>query len=158
MSKKEKLAPVDLCNLATLVRRTIYNAYCATMVGNPAKVTSMYYDRASKPEIGDLVIESTTVHGMRHANATDLDGVGILEEIALEPFVFEGDPDFVWDEQVEGRPHPTERVYYIRTFDGRKFRWVNARMVAAVGIDLDFFGLHSSPMSAEPDEKNEHET
>lgn len=123
--------PLDLERLATTLRRSIYNAYMATLVGDAPEVTKRYYKRASKPQIGDLVTEATTIGGMRHDNATDLDGVGILEDVTWEPVDF-GDPDFVWDEAEEGRPHPTEQVFYIRTLDGRRFRWVNANFVAAV--------------------------
>lgn len=129
--KTEEAAQIDLETLATTLRRAIYNAYLATLVGTPAETTRRYYERAKEPKVGDLVTESTTVYGMRHENATDLDGVGILEEVAREKVDF-GDPEFVWDEQAEGRPHPTEKVFYIRTLDGRRFRWVNASFVAAV--------------------------
>lgn len=129
--KRDDLKPVDIETLATLMRRSIYNAYCATLIGTPVLVTKRYSERARSPQVGDLVIESSTVFGMRHDNASDLDGIGILEEIAREKVVW-GDPDFVWDEDIEGQPHPTERIYYIRTFDGRRFRWENATMIAAV--------------------------
>ncbi len=125
------LEPIDLELLATTLRRTIYAAYRATCVGQRAPVTEKYYTRTSAPQIGDLVIETTTIGGMRHQNATDLDGIGLLEEVAWEKVVF-SDPEFVWDEAENGRPHPTERVTYIRTLDGRRFRWVNACFVAAV--------------------------
>lgn len=127
----EELKPVDLKQLATLMRRAIYSAFDATLINNAPPVTRNFFERTRNPKVGDLVIETTTVYGMRHANATDLDGIGILEEIAWEPVIF-GDPDFVWDEKVEGEPHPTEKCFYIRTFDGRRFRWTNANIIAAV--------------------------
>lgn len=135
--------PMDVGSLATILRRTIYNAYLATLVGNPVDVTRRYYERAKAPQIGDLVTEASTVYGMRHEGATDLDGVGILEEIAWEKVVF-GDPDFVWEEKVEGRPHPTEKVYYIRTLDGRRFRWTNANFVSAVSGRYDVVDYRQS--------------
>lgn len=128
----DAIKPIALEAVATALRRNIYCAYSATLVGSPAEVTRRYSDRARTPQIGDMVIEASTVYGMRHENATDLDGVGILEEISQERVIFDGDPDFVWDEEEEGHPHPTEKVFYIRTLDGRRFRWTNANMVAAV--------------------------
>jgi hypothetical protein len=119
--------PVDLQALAKTLRRSIYNAYSATLIGGAPKVTARYSDRAMNPIIGDLVVESSTIYQPRR----DLDCVGFLEEIAWEKVIF-GDPEFVWDEEVERRPHPTERIFYIRTLDGRRYRWSNANMVAAV--------------------------
>ncbi len=122
----EELRPIATKELASTLRRTIYNAYRATLVGNPAQVTELYSERARNPRVGDMVIESTTIHWPQH----DLNGVGILEEITHEPVVY-GD-GFAWDEEAEGRPHPTERVFYLRTLDGRRARWTNADLVAAV--------------------------
>lgn len=124
----------DLGALATMLRRSIYNAYRATLIGTPPLVTIRYQDRSRSPVVGDLVIEASTVY--RSRGTTDLDSVGILEEDCREKVIFSGDPEFVWDEEVEGEPHPTERVFYIRTLDGRRFRWTNATMVAAVS-ELD---------------------
>ena len=123
------LEPVSLERLATAVRRAIDNAYGSVLIGNAPLVTQRAYRRMSNPQVGDLVIEASTVYRMRHENATDLDGVGFLEKVADEPVTW-SDPEFVWDEAVEGQPEPTERCWYIRTFDGRLFRWTNARIIA----------------------------
>lgn len=129
--EKVARAPTDdLAGLATMLRRSIYNAYRATLVGTPALVTARYQERSRFPVVGDLVIEASTVY--RSRGTADLDSVGILEEDCQEKVIFDSDPEFVWDEDVEGEPHPTERVFYIRTLDGRRFRWTNATMVAAV--------------------------
>lgn len=46
-----------------------------------------------------------------------------------EPVDF-GDKSFVWDEQAEGRPHPTEPVWYIDRLDGEGIhRWVNCQFI-----------------------------
>lgn len=117
----------ELEAIATAFRRCAYNAYLNTLVGSAPPRVIEALERMKNPRVGDWVIETTTVWmGTR----SDLDGIGILEEIAREPFVFSGDPDFVWDEEVEGAPHPTETVYYLRTMDGRRFRWTNASIVA----------------------------
>lgn len=125
-----EIKPIDLEEIATVMRRSIYNAYSNTLIGNaPQRVTDAY-DRMTNPKIGDWVIEASTVYGFRHNPSSPLDGVGILENVAHEKVDF-GDPEFVWDEKEEGRPHPTEKVHYIRTMDGRLFRWTNAMIVAA---------------------------
>lgn len=121
--------PIPLDEIATAFRRLCYNAYVATLVGSPAKVTADFGDRMKDPKVGDFVIETSTVY--RSRGTGDIDAVGVLEEVAWEKVAFDGDPDFVWDEAVEGRPHPLERVTYIRTLDGRRFRWVNASFIAA---------------------------
>lgn len=128
--------PVPLEEIATAFRHLCYNAYTATLVGNPAKVTADFGDRMKDPKIGDFVIETSTVY--RSRGTGDIDAIGVLEEVAWEKVAFDSDPEFVWDEAVEGRPHPLERVTYIRTLDGRRFRWVNASFVAAP-IELKAF-------------------
>lgn len=120
---------IGLDEIAGAFRALIYNAYIATLVGSPAKVTERFGDRMKSPQVGDWVAEVSTMY--RSRGTTDIDALGKLEEIAWEKVAFESDPEFVWDEAVEGRPHPTERVYYIRTLDGRRFRWTNASIVAA---------------------------
>lgn len=120
---------IGLEAIATAFRRSAYNAWSNVLIGNAPPDVQMAYERMRNPVVGDWVFEATTIYGMRHENATDLDGIGILEEDTREPFVFT-DPDFIWDEESEGKPHPTERVFYIRTMDGRRFRWVNARLIA----------------------------
>ncbi|MHA3790531.1 hypothetical protein [Sphingomonas sp. YL-JM2C] len=103
----------DLLALATTLRHAINNAHLATL-GRATEIARIYDERATNPRIGDLVTEATTIFGVRHKNGTDLDAVGILEEIASE-----------------GRGGMDE-VFYIRTLDGRRFKWVNASMIAAV--------------------------
>ena len=122
------IMPVDLEQLATKIRHGIYSSYRAVLIGNAPEVTEAQFERMKNPVVGDLVTEGSTIY--RSRGATDLDAVGILEEITREPVEF-GDPEVVWDEQEEGRPHPTEPVFYIRTLDGRRCRWVNANFIAA---------------------------
>ncbi|MBO1023297.1 hypothetical protein IPU75_01050 [Ochrobactrum sp. SD129] len=126
--------PVDLNAIATSFRRLTYTAYKATLVGNPADVTRKFKERAVAPQVGDFVAEVTTIS--RSDRAADLNAFGILEEIAKEKVDF-GDEDFVWNEDEEGEPHPLEIVYYIRTLDGRRFRWVNATFIAAP-LELEY--------------------
>jgi hypothetical protein len=133
-STADELNPIPVRVLASILRHTIYNAWSASIAVSDehSAVAEAYHARATDPRIGDMVIESTTIHYPQH----DLNGVGILEAIADEPVDY---GDYVWDEESEGRPHPTERVHYLRTLDGRIRRWENARIIAAVsGLrDLD---------------------
>lgn len=112
-------------NLATIIRGFANNAHGATLVGDPWPVTRTFQERMSNVELGDLVVEQST----RRSPEDDLNAVGWLEETAWEKVDF-GDPEFVWDEDAEGEPHPTEQIFYIRTLDGRRFRWSNARFIA----------------------------
>lgn len=125
MSAKKK---TDMEKLAMSIRRFAYAAYTATLVGKAPDCTINFNRRMREPLVGDLVIEISTVY--RSRGTTDLDAVGYLEETTREKVVFTGDPDFVWDADVEGQSHPTEPVTYIRTLDGRRFRWTNASFVA----------------------------
>lgn len=121
--------------IATAFRRAAYNAYMCTLIGSAPGIVIKAGNRMKAPKLGDWVIETSTVHGFRDKTQTDLDGIGILESIEQEKVDF-GDSDFVWNEAEEGRPHPTETVYYLRTMDGRRFRWVNASIVAILAEKL----------------------
>lgn len=127
--------PIPFAMIASTLRRTIYNGWRASL-GRDSAVAEAFYERSSNPRIGDMVIETSTVHYA----SMDLKGVGTLLDIRDEPVDFK-DEGYVWDEEAEGRPHPTERVYYLKALDGRVHRWVNASIIAAVSgmrdLDLD---------------------
>lgn len=110
---------------ARVLRTSADNAWSNTLIGTEARCVHDAYARMKAPVVGDWVIETSTLYvtGRPH-----LDAVGVLEEAGREPVVW-GDPDFVWDEKEDG-PHPTEQVWYIRTLDGRRFRWTNASIIA----------------------------
>lgn len=135
--------PIGLEQIASAFRRSAYNAYCNTLIGSAPRCITEAFQRMTNPVIGDWVIETTTIGRFRHSGGTDLDAIGVLENVAAEPVKY-SDPDFVWDEKEEGRPHPTERVYYIRTLDGRSFRWINANIVAILTAPLDL--TRSTPL------------
>lgn len=119
---------LDLEKLAREVATALYNAYSNTLVGRAPQCVFDLGDRFKDVRAGDLVVEVTTCL-MRNGRPA-IDAVGHLLRITEEPVDF-GDPEFVWDEKAEGRPHPTERCYYIRTLDGREFRWTNASFISA---------------------------
>lgn len=93
---------------------------------NPRPETDVFRKRMDVLSVGALVYEVSTT-GM---SDRDLDAVGWLEAETFEKVDF-GEGADPWDEGAEGRPHPVEKVYYIRTLDGRRFRWHNARFRAA---------------------------
>lgn len=107
---------------ATALRRATYNAHGLALAGSsPNAGRILEFMRTMKP--GNMVIETTTVWGMRKG-MSDLDGIGILIREAVEPV-----RELVWDIETDG-PLPEERVYYIKTLDGREFRWTNASFIA----------------------------
>lgn len=117
----------ELEKLARDTALSIYNSYRNVLVGTAPQCVHDLYARFRDVRPGDLVLE-TTAFLMPGRSA--LDGLGYLLRETWEPVVF-SDPDFVWDEKAEGKPHPTERCYYIRTLDGREFRWTNASFISA---------------------------
>jgi hypothetical protein len=121
--------------LARDIATMAYNASGAVLVGNAPPCVHELRKRFEDIKIGDLVVETTTAlmdgrRGEKYFRPA-LDAVGYLVKVTWEPIVWEGDPDFVWDEVVEGKPHPTEKCTYIQTLDGREFRWTNASFVSA---------------------------
>lgn len=113
--------------LAREIATAVYNAYSNTLVGTASPRVHELNDRIRDVRIGDLVIEHTTC---LMPSRPALDAVGYLLRDVWEPVKF-SDPDFVWDEKEEGQPHPKERIFYIRTLDGREFRWENASLISA---------------------------
>lgn len=92
----------------------------------------MKYLSSEELRPGALVVETTTLH---MPYRSDLDGVGWLIKVTQEPVKF-SNPDFIWDEEVEGQSHPMERCVYIKTLDDREFRWTNASFVMLVDKSL----------------------
>lgn len=128
---EDALKPLDVESIARAFRQSAYNAYRNTLIGNARPRVMDAFNRMKKPVVGDWVFEASTC-GMK--SRPDLDGIGILEAVEWEKIDF-GDPDFVWDEAEEGGPWPTEEVFYIRTMDGRRFRWTNAMIIAILNED-----------------------
>lgn len=118
------MTAIDLEAVATAMRRAIYTAWQNTLIGSAPPVVLASHDQMAKPKVGDWVIEASTIYGGRNHDSRDLDGVGILEKVLSEPV------DIEWDEAEDG-PHPMETTYYLRTLDGRLFRWHNASIIAA---------------------------
>lgn len=125
---------LDLEKLARGIAMMAYNASGAVLVGKAPQCVHDLRKRFEDIQVGDLIVEITTAgmdgrRGPKYFRPA-LDAVGYLVKVTWEPVVW-GDPDFVWDEAVEGKPEPTEKCIYINTLDGREFRWTNASFVSA---------------------------
>jgi L-ascorbate metabolism protein UlaG (beta-lactamase superfamily) len=110
---------LDLEKLAREIVTMAYNASGAALMGKPTQRIEDLRRRFDDIQVGDLVVETSTAlmdgrRGEKYYRPA-LDAVGYLIKVTWEPIVFEGDPDFIWDETVEGKPHPTEKCVYIRT-------------------------------------------
>lgn len=126
----------DLEKLARIIVTMAYNASGAALMGRPTQRIEDLRNRFDDIQIGDLVVETSTAlmdgrRGEKYFRPA-LDALGYLVKITWEPVVW-GDPDFVWDEAVEGKPEPTEKCVYIKTLDGREFRWTNASFISCPG-------------------------
>ena len=109
-----------------------YAAYMATLRGDVPAGSHQNFD----PIVGVPVVEISTM-GMwddardfppDRAHLKDvLNCIGTLEKIAMEPI---WTPE-QWKEMGESESDPisTQKAWYIRTLDGREFRWENARFI-----------------------------
>jgi len=125
-----------LDRISHAIRVSAYAVYTGLLRGNLTARERQISDRIRDCREGDLVVEITT--GPAHRKP-DIRGVGILLKVCREPVKF-SDTDFVWDEAVEGQPHPTEKVYYIQTLDGNECRWTNASFIVCLE-DMSFLNL-----------------
>ena len=116
----------DLVLLAQAIRRIAANAFALATYGDRYPRKDFLYARMKETGMGDLIIEISTLY----QPVRDLDAVGHLISVVNEPIGLELGAD-LWDESIEGRPHPTETVFYIKTLDQREFRWTNASFIAA---------------------------
>lgn len=107
---------IELAKVAEALAHAIHAAYSMSLNGYGI---GEKYRPTLEARVGDFVVEQTTFYRGVTRAVHYLDSVGVLERITHEPV--EGD----WDDE----PPPTERVWYIRTLDGRSYRWVNARFI-----------------------------
>lgn len=121
-----------------LIEVLAYSSWLNTLTGNPAPRIKELHDRMSSPQVGDLVLETSTIYFEDRVGTR----LGKLTRIALEPMYAPED----WNEQEEGRPIPTEKIWYIELPDGREYRWNNASFIA-VPTDLPHMdeGFVSNP-------------
>lgn len=105
----------DLTNKALeLLAISVYVAWHNTLCGNQSQDQNEYYKRLGNPQIGDLVLEITTMH-----RVAAMDRIGYLEAIE-----FRDAPG--WDDE---SPAPKEKYWRIRKLDGELFEWSNSRFI-----------------------------
>ena len=113
-----------------------YQAYMNSLVGNPAPRVDAYNKRIRHPDVGDLVVETSTIWFDDWNTAA----IGWLRGIAHEPvqteeehaaMLAEGD---YWENAEESyEAVPLEKVWYVEPLDPdapSPFRWHNADFVA----------------------------
>ena len=111
-------------DLYRLIAVCAYRAYSNSLCGSPSPKLAEYYERHVKPELGDLVLETSSVGRRKDF----FDSIGRLEKIEQEPFIIEDWPE---DEET-----PMETVHYLKRLDGSEIRWTNASFIK---IPEDFF-------------------
>ncbi len=84
------------------------------------------FARMKNPQPGDFVVEQSG--GLRQLDCAA--AVGWLDRVEQEPAFAEDE----WDIETDG-PMPLERVVYIKTIDGRDYRWVNCSFVQVPTYD-----------------------
>jgi hypothetical protein len=131
-----------------LVQSLAYNLYLSTLVGNPAPRTREIGDRMRAPQVGDLVLEISTIY---YADRV-AERIGRLVRTEREPMYTAKE----WYEDNEAdadEPIPDERVWYIALPDGREYRWTNAAFIAVPtnilsGPALEFRSVPPVPESS----------
>ena len=99
---------------ANAIRAATHAAYMMS-IAHPGSHYQEMGERMRNPVPGDLVVEISTVYFRTDAS----DAVGELLREVREPY-----PD------QEPGEDATERVVYIKAFDGAEIRWVNCQFVA----------------------------
>lgn len=118
----------DLEPIARLLQHATNTAWSLALQGTPRSDDAYKHMGNIKP--GDMVMETSTAL-MQSRPA--LDGIGELLRVVQEDVPFDD-----WNVDTDG-PIPKERVYYIKTLDGREFRWTNATFVKVP----DYFKLNN---------------
>jgi hypothetical protein len=115
---------LSAADLLRLLEVSAYNLYLATLVGHPAPSVEQTGRRMRTPQIGDVVLETSTIWRDDRLGAR----LGKLVRTAMEP-VWTADE---WREagEDENTPIPTQRVWYLELPDGREYRWHNASFIA----------------------------
>jgi hypothetical protein len=127
-----------------LIETLAYNLYGATLVGNPAPIVKELGDRMIAYQVGDLVLECSTIYMDDRYGAR----LGKLARVAIEPMFT---PER-WYQEMEAGPEekiPEEKVWYLALPDGREFRWTNARFIAVPTSLIGYpFQFTSDPSKA----------
>lgn len=110
--------------MAILVGEAALAAYRNTLVGAAAPVVNAYFERASKPVVGDLVVETSSFGIRRRDDKEPEQCVGFLTKRETESWE-------THDEEV-GTQRGTEEAWYITLLSDpeRELRWTNATFIA----------------------------
>lgn len=115
---------------ARLIGCAAHAAYMCTLRGDIPAGSSKNFE----PQVGRMAMEvSSFYHAFDPAGPTrgydPLNAIGVLERIEWEPMA---SPE-KWNDGVEDKSEwetpPNEKVHYLRTLDGREFRWVNSMLI-----------------------------
>jgi hypothetical protein len=113
--------------LLGLLIASAYANYSSSLIGGPA-ISLDRFNFLSKPRVGDLVMEVSSLHMRSH----DEHRIGWLVSDQYEPY----GTDQWWEENKADygeEPRPQERVFTIkRLVGGETSRWTNAMMVRVV--------------------------
>ena len=139
--------PTNAPDLERIARSLACSAYTAYYLGLKMG-GSPYFQRVSKPRIGDWVVETSSRYQALKTN-TCLTTVGELLRIEYCPMYSEE----VWAEQFaegeEPEPIPTEDIYVIRLLDGREYRWSNAEFVTVPSTSWHSGSFHTIEADAD---------
>lgn len=107
--------------LLELIASSAYSAYVNTLSGRNSPAQDAYYKRMSKPVVGDLVLETSSLAIFIRDGESLINHIGKLKSIKSEPY-----PD--WEDE-EGECIPERDVWTIETLDGRIFTWENCDFI-----------------------------
>lgn len=110
-------------NILKLLEANAYRVYQTALSGALGSGQDSLWKKISNPEVGDLVLETTTLWS---ANS-DGKRLGRLMSIAREEYPISEDDRKQYLDRGESTPH--EKVYYLELLDGREMRWTNASFI-----------------------------
>jgi len=118
---------IDINSLLEVLASTAYISYTNCLFGSCPEFLHKYYERISNPEIGDLVLEISSVKRVPAINR-----IGELISIKPEPY-----PD--WEDEDE--PAPERNIWTIKCLDKNIFRWENCSFISIPEDSFKPFGL-----------------
>jgi hypothetical protein len=121
-----------------LLTHATYWAYSLSL-GTLDGARKDYFTRMSNPEVGDLVMEITNF------GAKPIDRIGRLISADQEPPPYLDEATYDEEEWEGPWPPYLEKVWRIKTLDGREFYWTNARFIV---IPEDDFKLPNNSNGA----------
>jgi hypothetical protein len=125
----DRVSDTDTLNrLLRLLAVNAHQAYLLSLGGNPSGRQRDTCEAMRNPKPGDVVLEISTFY---RRSIEERNCVGVLDRIAMEEVDFPGDTREEILAQFDG-VWPTERVWYLRGYDGNEHRWTNAAFIAVI--------------------------